>query len=289
MPRLRGCVAVWGCAGSPPSGPLRGVAWALHGGGLGGRPLGRPFGRVAPPAVAPCGLCAPCLFGPSCGACLLPSPPFRSSHSSALSRTAAPPLARSRGAKSAPCWPRPSAPWLLDLRRFSGSAQNARKMRRKAEKMRKTARFDKKICRKGECPMTSKEARIIVNERRYIAAIIERNQQKLHNQMRGNSAEWSRWAIANQWLALEKQRLQILGKVDYREAGTLNFHAHEFPTAEEKPASPGPQLPNFEAVRSTTASAPKRGRRPKAASQPPASPSGAATPSLSQKGIKKAR
>ncbi len=91
--------------------------------------------------------------------------------------------------------------------------------------------------------MTSKEARIIVNERRYIAAIIERNQQKLHDQMRGNSAEWSRWAIANQWLALEKQRLQILGKVDYREAGTLNFHAHEFPTAEEKPASPVPNFP----------------------------------------------
>lgn len=128
LPRLRGCVAVWGCArvvrlrarglaggcaGSPPSGPLRGVAWALHGGGLGGRPLGRPFGRVAPPAVAPCGLCAPCLFGPSCGACLLPSPPFWSSHCSALSRTAAPPLARSRGAKSAPCWPRPSAPKSL--------------------------------------------------------------------------------------------------------------------------------------------------------------------------------
>lgn len=104
LPRLRGCVAVWGCArvvrlrarglaggcaGSPPSGPLRGVAWALHGGGLGGRPLGRPFGRVAPPAVAPCGLCAPCLFGPSCGACLLPSLPFWSSHCSALSRTAA--------------------------------------------------------------------------------------------------------------------------------------------------------------------------------------------------------
>ena len=128
--------------------------------------------------------------------------------------------------------------------------------------------------------MTSQEARIIVNERHRIAAIIERNQQKLHDQMRGNSAEWSRWAIANQWLALEKQRLQILGKVDY---------AHEFPTAQEKPASPGPQLPNFEAVRSATASAPKRGRRPKAASQPPASPSGAATPSLSQKGIKKAR
>lgn len=110
--------------------------------------------------------------------------------------------------------------------------------------------------------MTSQEARIIVNERHRIAAIIERNQQKLHDQMRGNSAEWSRWAIANQWLALEKQRLQILGKVDYREAGTLNFHAHEFPTAQEKPASPGPQLPNFEAVRSATASAPKRGRRP---------------------------
>lgn len=103
--------------------------------------------------------------------------------------------------------------------------------------------------------MTSQEARIIVNERHRIAAIIERNQQKLHNQMRGNRSEWSRWAIANQWLALEKQRLQILGKVDYREAATLNFHAHEFPTAEEKPASP----------------------------------SGAATPSLSQKGIKKAR
>ena len=72
LPRLRGCVAVWGrarvvklrarglaggCAGSPPSGPLRGVAWALHGGGLGGRPLGRPFGRVAPPAVLRVGLC----------------------------------------------------------------------------------------------------------------------------------------------------------------------------------------------------------------------------------------
>lgn len=46
--------------------------------------------------------------------------------------------------------------------------------------------------------MTSQEARIIVNERHRIAAIIERNQQKLHDQMRGNSAEWSRWAIANQ-------------------------------------------------------------------------------------------
>ena len=161
LPRLRGCVAVWGCArvvrlrarfagvaGSPPSGPLRGVAWALHGGGLGGRPLGRPFGRVAPPAVAPCGLCAPCLFGPSCGACLLPSPPFRSSHFSALSRTAAPPLARSRGAKSAPPWPRLSAPWLLDLRRFSVSAQNARKMRRKAENMRKSRPFWQKHAEK---------------------------------------------------------------------------------------------------------------------------------------------
>lgn len=72
LPRQSGCVAVWsrarvvklrarglagGCAGSPPSGPLRGVAWALHGGGLGGRPLGRPFGRVAPPAVLRVGLC----------------------------------------------------------------------------------------------------------------------------------------------------------------------------------------------------------------------------------------
>ena len=38
--------------------------------------------------------------------------------------------------------------------------------------------------------MNSQEARIIVNERRRIAAIIERNQQKLHNQMRGNRAEW---------------------------------------------------------------------------------------------------
>ena len=144
--------------------------------------------------------------------------------------------------------------------------------------------------------MTSQEARIIVNERHRIAAIIERNQQKLHNQMRGNRAEWSRWAIANQWLALEKQRLQILGKVDYREAGTLNFHAHEFPSAKEKPDSPGPQPPNFEAARPAAAPAPKRGHRPKAASQPSAlssspsaSSSGAATPSLSQKGIKKAR
>lgn len=140
LPRLRGCVAVWGCArvvrlrarglaggcaGSPPSGPLRGVAWALHGGGLGGRPLGRPFGRVAPPAVLRVGLCLFPAFVVSFPFCVLPlaparplgprcfaaarlsprarclpraspwdspfpcSPPFWSSHCSALSRTAA--------------------------------------------------------------------------------------------------------------------------------------------------------------------------------------------------------
>lgn len=163
LPRLRGCVAVWGCArvvrlrarglaggcaGSPPAGPLRGGRLGAPRRGAGRAAFGPPFWARCAPRRAPCGLCAPCLFGPSCGACLLPSPPFRSSHSSALSRTAGPPLARSRGAKSAPCWPRPSAPWLLDLRRFSGSAQNARKMRRKAKKMRKTARFDKKYAEK---------------------------------------------------------------------------------------------------------------------------------------------
>lgn len=103
LPRRRGCVAVWacarvvrlrarglagGCAGSPPSGPLRGVAWALHGGGLGGRPLGRPFGRVAPPAVLRVGLC---LFP----AFVVSSPPaFCRSPRRALSRLVAPRLPR---------------------------------------------------------------------------------------------------------------------------------------------------------------------------------------------------
>lgn len=137
--------------------------------------------------------------------------------------------------------------------------------------------------------MTSQEARIITNERHKIAAIIERNQQKLHNQMRGNSAEWSRWAIANQWLALEKQRLQILCRPDYREEATANFHSHKFPgpmeeaEAEEAP-TPKPLLPNFDAVKPDSPK-PKRGRRPKSESQP----TGAAPQSQTQKGTKKAR
>lgn len=165
--------------------------------------------------------------------------------------------------------------------------------------------------------MNSQEARIILEERRRIAAIIERNQQKLHKQMRNTSAEWVRWGLSNQWLALEKQRLQILCHPNYRAEGADNHFQHTFPMPGEKEEqepkapqptkrAPSPSLPNFDAVQpepkpalkqpATQQPPAKRGRRPKAATppeepspQPCASPSGAAQQSHPQKGTKKAR
>ena len=142
--------------------------------------------------------------------------------------------------------------------------------------------------------MTQTETNAILNERRHIAAIIERNQQKLHDQMGLSRADWSRWAIANQWLALEKQRLQILGNPDYREAALNNYHAHTFPPPPEE--EPLGKLPNFKDLQPEP-SKPKRGRPPKArptqpaktAPQPSASPSDAAQQPSTPKAQKKTR
>ncbi len=78
--------------------------------------------------------------------------------------------------------------------------------------------------------MTSSEARIVVDERRAIAALIQKNQEKLDRQIETASEEYKRWGYLNQWLALEKLRCQLLGEADYRTAAQQNYTRHNFPS-----------------------------------------------------------
>ncbi|CAB1248084.1 conserved protein of unknown function [Ruminococcaceae bacterium BL-6] len=77
--------------------------------------------------------------------------------------------------------------------------------------------------------MTSETAKALHRERKITLAVIERDQQKIDRQFETTQEEFMRWALLNQWKALEKIKQQIQRSPDYRKAAQSAYQSHFFP------------------------------------------------------------
>ena len=77
--------------------------------------------------------------------------------------------------------------------------------------------------------MTTEQAKSIHQERQRITALIEHDQQKIDRQLETTQEEYLRWALLNQWQALEKVKQQLSRSADYRADAEAAYRSHFFP------------------------------------------------------------